>query len=305
MTNTTETFWDVDGVSLHTYAFNIETLGGDRAAPPPVRGDDVLVPYLPGTRFVPKVPDARVMTLGMWVIGANEDGTVPDDGDARLAYEYNWRMLRKLLWRYRTQFTLTKRFWVPTQDLVDAGVSLAGKTQRGSNTLIEASAKAAFHSGLAPAMDGPARARFTVDLRLSDPYFYGEQVTIPFSTSTAPGDPGPTQTRKILGDDRTTDITFALEGPLTAPQFTVTSDSVNPYIRYATVIADGDDVMIDVKRFRAQHTDTLSTYWSSGYVSHYGDRPWFYLDPDDDATIALTVQSGTGVGALTYRPAWL
>lgn len=304
MTDTTETYWDADGQSLQTFAFNIVTLGGDRMAPIPVRGDDITVPYMPGTVWTPKVPNQRVISLGMWVIGANEDGTIPDDEDGRRTFDKNWRMLRRLLWRYRTQFTLTKRFWVPTEDLEAAGVDITELPQNGSWSLISASAKASYHSGMEPMMSGPSRAAFVVNLLLSDPYFYGDTITIPFSTSTEPEDPGPVQGVFILGDDRTTEITFDYEGPLTSPTFTLTEEPSTPWIRYGSDVADGDSAQVKVKTFSAVHTDSLATYGSSGYVQHYGDRFWFFLDPGE-RTIALSVQEGTGTADLIYRPAYL
>lgn len=304
MTNTAETYWDVDGISLQTYAFNIETIGGERQAPPPVRGEDLVVPYLPGSIFVPKVPDKRVITLMMWVIGANEDGTIPQNADMRRTFDHNWRMLRSLLFRHRAQFTLTKRFWVPTADLMAAGAAAYVLQTSGDWSLIKASAKASFASGLTPEMDGPARATFTVDLLLSDPYFYSDPLTIPFSVNTGVGLPGPTQSISVLGDDRTFDITANYVGPLTSPQFTLSSDTVLPWMRYATVVADGDTATVSVKQFSAHHTQALVTTRTSGHVRHYGNKLWFYLDPGD-AQVALTVQEGTGSAELVYRPAWI
>lgn len=302
--DSTETFWEIDGVSLQTMAFNIATLGGDRMAPPPVRGDDLVVPYRPGALWVPKVVDKRVVTLGFWVIGADEDGFISDTEDGRRVFDRNWRKLRNLLWRPRTQFTLTKRFWVPTDDLIAGGVDTSGMPHNGSWSLLTASATASYVSGLVPTMSGPTRAVFTVDLMLNDPYFYSAPITVPFSTSTAGGDPGPTKTISVLGDDRTTAITFDFEGPLTSPQFTLTGYPNDPWFRYGTVIADGDQANVRVKAFSSTQTTSLATYTSSGYAQHYGDRFWFYLDPGP-SPVALTVQEGTGTAVLTYSPAWM
>lgn len=302
MTNSTETFWDIDGVSLQTYAYNITTLGGDRMAPPAVRGADIVVPYLPGTVFTPKVADKRVITLGMWVAGASPDGSIPTDEVGRRTVERNWTTLRNLLWRYRKQFVLTKRFWVPTADLVAAGVSLVGLPVQGAWSLIRASAMASFATGLMPVMTGQTRATFTVDLLLSDPYFYGDPIVVPFPTPAL-------QTIHVLGDERTTDITLDYVGPLTAPQFTLPDYDYAPWLRLdlAALGNAGVAAQVTVKNYAAtthtvQNPVALSSV--SGYVSHFGDPAWLYLDPGP-TDVVWTRTSGAGTATLTYRPAFL
>lgn len=303
MTNTTDTYWDVDGVSLQTYAQNIITLGGDRAAPTRLRGDDALVPYVPGTRWLPKVPDARTITLGMWVSGANSDGTAPTDASLRMKYDQNWRALVKLLWQPNRQFTLTKRFWVPEADLVAAGVSVSGLPVQGGYRLYTASALASYGGGLNPSMSGPARAAFTVDLLLSDPFFYSAPISINFSTATGGSNPGLTRTTTVLGDYRTTAIEMDFTGPLTSPRFTNSSEPQSLYTQYSNVVAAAESAALFVQKFAATHFLTGSTYRASGYVTHAGDRFWLYLDPGS-TTLVLSTQAGTGTAVLKYQPRW-
>lgn len=161
MTNSTEYFWSIDGVSLQTYAFNISTWGGDAQSPPPLRGNDTTVPYVVGDQYHRKVPGARTVSFGMWVIGANEDGSLPVGGSSRRLFEENWRALRKLMWNPNRQVKLTKRFrdWE-------------------TGEVVEATALAEFAGGLTPTMNGSQRAVFTVQFKLADPFFYGEAQTI-------------------------------------------------------------------------------------------------------------------------------
>lgn len=72
MVNSTDEFWDVDGVSLQTLTQNLKSIGGDRMAPPPLRGDNPVVPGAPGSSFVAKMPGERTMTLEGWVTGSRE-----------------------------------------------------------------------------------------------------------------------------------------------------------------------------------------------------------------------------------------
>lgn len=304
MTNTTETYWDVDGQSLQTYAFNIETLGGDRLAPPQVRRSSQKVPYMVGTRFVQGVPDERTITLGMWVQGSNQDGTVPTDEHLKRKFDRNWQMLRRLLWRPRKQFTLTKRFWVLTADLEAAGVDTTGLTEDGLWTLYSASAQVSYAGGLNPTMQGNAHGIFTVDLLLSDPFFYSEELTIPFTTETGGANPGPTQEVMILGDDRTMNIEVDFEGPLTSPRITNTTEEQELFVRYSSTVADGESATIRVKSFTATHYPSGEPYPVSGNVNHRGDLYWFYMEPGV-VDLILDVQSGTGTALLRYRPAWL
>lgn len=304
MTNTTQAFWEVDGVSLQTYAWNIETLGGDRAAPPPIRGSNQKVPYRPGSRFSPKVVDERVITLGMWVQGSLEDGKPPTDASARLQWERNWRKLRKLLFRYRQEFTLTKRFWVLTADLVAAGVNTSGLPSQGIWSLYTASAKASYGGGLSPKMNGDAHGIFTVDLVLADPFFYGDTITIPFSMQSGGSNPGPTKTVSVLGDERTTWIEADFTGPLTSPKIENLSGDGELWFQYGVEISQDESASAVVRAFSAAHTDTGGTYPTSGYVQHRGDKFWLYLDPES-TQIKLSAQAGTGTAVLRYKPVWL
>lgn len=304
MTDTTQTFWDVDGVSLQTYAFNIETIGGDRQAPPGVRGEDLTIPYLPGSIWMPKVPEARILTLGMWVIGAEEDGSIPERESARLRYEQNWRKLRRLLWTPRRQFVLTKRFWVLEEELALGGVAVDDLPRSGSYRLLTASARGTYAGGLTPQMTGGSRAVFTVDIKLNDPYFYSEAIEVPFSISSSGVNPGPNQTIEVLGDDRTTAVMVEFVGPLTAPRITNQTPDPEVSMTYASAIANGERAELWVNEFSAMHYPAGVPFKAAGNVQHAGDRFWLYLEPGT-TTLALTANAGTGTAVLTYQPRWL
>lgn len=305
MTNTTQTFWDVDGVSLQTYARNIVTLGGDRMAPPPMRGSDIVVPYRPGAIWVEKVTDSRTITLGMWISGANPDGSIPIDRDLRQAFVANWNALRKLLWTPRRQFTLTKRFWVLESELEAAGVALDELPRSGSGAftyrLYSASARGQFAGGLAPNMDGTGHAAFTVDIRLADPFFRSEALSFDFSVAVGGQNAGPTETIYVLGDDRTTDIEVVLEGPTSAARLTNVTHNV--WLRYNYTVADGIRARIEVDEFRARHDIEGTAFKSAGYIQHDGDPFWLYLEPGDNE-VTLTASGGSGEAKLSYTPRW-
>jgi len=276
--NTTDTYWAVNGVSLQTFAYNIQTLGGDRLAPPSLRGSDTTIPYRPGRVFTSRVPDSRVISLGMWVQGSTEDGRVPNDVTMQRKFLQNWEMLRNLLWS-REQFTLTKMVYVP-----------------GTSVPITVTAKASFAGGLVPQMTGGSRAVFTVDLFLSDPFFYGDQIEVIFPSTTR------TKTLDIIGDDRTNKVEIEYAGAIT--NGVVTNTTRNVMVRYNNVVLTGEKVVLDSFNFSALHTpNSGSPYRAAGYVTHSGDPFWLYLEPGQQ-TLTVTTEAGAGTVRVRYQPAF-
>jgi hypothetical protein len=179
---TTNQYWLINGIPLQTFAYNIVTLGGGRMGVPPLRGEDILVPYRQGKLAMPRIPDSRTITLGMWVQGSEPTGKLTAPGvTMRNLFNRNWERLRSLFWNPDDLMVVTKRW------------------ESASGQIIEASAKARFAGALDPQMFGPYHAAFTVDLFLADPFFYGDQVTEPFEANQ-------TRTLNILGDWATFDI---------------------------------------------------------------------------------------------------
>jgi hypothetical protein len=253
--NSTDTFWDVDGHSLQTYAFNIQTWGGDAQAPPALRGADTTVPYMPGRAWTQRVPDSRTITLGMWVVGANPDGTVPENGSSREIFERNFAQLRALLWTPRRQINLTKRF-----------------RRFGDPKVYTATAKAQFVSGLNPVMNGRTRANFTVDLLLSDPYFYGPEETLDIDPQK------PVEEFTVLGDDRTMAINTEITG--LTKRLRITNETEEElWFEYDRALTTGQKAVIRNAEFSATHDINGSPSPSSGSVTHSGDIFWMYLNP--------------------------
>lgn len=253
--NSTDVYWEVDGESLQTYAHNIVSWGGDREAPPSLRGGDLTIPYAPGRTWLPRTPDSRTVTLGMWVTGANPDGTIPADGDQRALFEKNWKALRRLLWTPRRQISITKRFRL-----------------FGDSTIHTATAKGQFVSGLNPTMNGAMRAAFTVDILLSDPYFYGEPIELELSSQE------PVKDFEILGDDRTMRIDTEITGYV--KKLRITNEVAEElWFEYDRELTTGKKALIRNAEFEATH-DLLGTpVSSSGSINHKGDPFWMYLEP--------------------------
>jgi hypothetical protein len=106
MTVTTEETWKINGTTLNTMAYNIETLSG-RFNIPPRRGSNIVIPYAPGRFWVAKQPDERPLTLAMWVRDADVDGVVPSTEQARRAkIRDNIETMKNLFGDYDTLLSL-------------------------------------------------------------------------------------------------------------------------------------------------------------------------------------------------------
>lgn len=289
MTNTTETYWAVDGVSLQTLAQNITTLGDDRLSVPPVRGSNLVVPHRRGSLFMPKEADERSISLGMWVQGCAPDGTIP--ASMRRQFDKNWRALQRLLFTPHREFVLSKRFWVDEDDL--AGMDFSGLPSDGNGyRLLTASTNASYGGGMAPSMTGVGRASFAVDLVLTDPYFYSDEIAVSLGLSN--------QSFSVPGDARTTKINVDLAGDLDHPQVFNLLSSGYLYLEFNSTVAAASTVTLDVDNFRAQDGSGNKV---AGYITHGGSNHWLYMDP---GTVTLQAQANAGSGGVTvrYQPAW-
>lgn len=161
MSNYTDTYWSWTApggseVSLDQFAHGVEELAEGRDTPPPMRGEDDIVGGRVGRLHVPKVADSRVITLTMWLTGQDEVGTVIDE----VLWRKAMRDLSAMFYDTETQGTLTKRW----RDTVGGTIKVA-------------SAMAQYAGGLTwEAPDGAEMmiGRTSIDLRLADPYFYGD-----------------------------------------------------------------------------------------------------------------------------------
>lgn len=279
MTLTTDTYWSADGVALNTLAFNIETLAG-RLGVPSMRGTDEIIPHAEGERFVPKVVGPNVVTLAMWVRGANENGVVPSNKEAE--FQENWRTLHKLFWQPRRQITLQKRFWY-------------------GGAIRTASAKAQFAGGLEPGMLGRNAAKFTVDLKIHRGFFFDDNLQ---TNNLVSGH----QNVNFLGDYWTHDFHLLINGPQSASDVQIINWTTGHSVTFdagLSSIASGAYVDIDVLNWTAYKVPSgggqidVSPYLEASG----GDTAWFGAAPGVN-DIQL-IKPGTGAVSLQSRAAWL
>lgn len=275
MTETTEETYEVDGVVLNTYASNLQTLTG-RSSTPPLKGENVEIPYRRGRRWEPKAEDEKVETWTMWVVGADADGMVPPEG-ARAQFNANLLALKRLFGVRHRQLALVKKLRFP-------------------DGLREFSALGEVTGAIEPTVGAAGtRAVFSVDMTLADPFWYGEEVTetIAPMTATTVENPGTAAAR---------DLAIRLIGPLTNPRILRSTDP-EIQVRYQGLIASGSYVDLDVGNYLA--TDDLGNN-VVGRVSHAGSLTWMELLPgENDITLdSWTSLSSPGAGSaqIVYRP---
>lgn len=275
MANTTDTYWSVNGVSIQTLGFNISTKGGHE--PPPLRGEDDMIPYRVGQVLQDRIPNSRTLPFKMWAIGMDEDGAAGLYGP-RAEYEKNYKKLRALLWNQARPFQLTKRW-----------------KDYGSNTVKSATAIGIYEGGLSEAMTGPARSTFGFDVFLADPFFYGTDETIPFAATATS-----TQNVTILGDYETTLVKLQINGARTNSRLTNVTEQ--HYVNLATAIAAASNVTLDVDQWTAKRSVAPVNVIKD--VTHFGHKHWLSLRPGAQQ-LTLSSTTGTGSAVLTYKPRWL
>lgn len=276
MTNTTDEYWEVDGQSLQTYAYNISTKGDGRDRAPDVRGTNIVIPFKPGRRYVKKVVDSRVITLRMWVRGVEADGT---QGNPNNLYQDNWRKIHNLLFTPGRQFVLKKRF-------------------RVGGVLKTAVALAEYVEGLEPKMHGRFAGLVEVDLELADPWFYDETATTFTLTN---GDNNIT----VPGSEETIKAVLEISGARKNVLVTNKGYTPNISLRYTGTLVSGDKAIIDIENFSSMTDPTGATpaYRSTSLIRHTGDPMWLRLKPGAQV-INLSSETGTGTVQLTVKGAW-
>jgi hypothetical protein len=272
VSNSTDEYWEVDGVSLQTYAFNVVSLGGKWGAPK-FRGKDRQFAYKAGSAHRPRTVDEGSLQLGMWVIGADEAGLVPSN--RRALFGDNMKKLRQLLWKSDgAEFAITKRWY-------------------DSGGLHVATGHGMIPDGIDTAMEGgPYRGKLVLDIHMADPFFYGAQqtVTVPLGAPTVITNPG---------DERTTAIIVEFNGQLVNPVLTNTTPNPDVWLKVGTSVAVGDKVTVDVDQTTVVRTSDSANL--IGAVTHSGSRAWMGLQRGANS-LTLATDVGTGTATVKFQP---
>jgi hypothetical protein len=270
----------VDGTSLMTYAYAIQTLTGRERLPVKI-GDNIRIPYRNGRIWKPKTYDEQVITLGMWVQGCDVNGHVPTAG-SRAQLNSNLRALRKLFGPTGRQLQLQRILQYATGQETHTAL---GEVASGS---------AATQNEMDMQFVTPRFATFTVDIVMADPWWYGPPIVTTLSAGTT--------TIAHPGDVEATAMTITFAGPLTNPR--LTNQSISPVVNvvYLGSLASGQTVTLDCTAFTAINQIGTSVI---GSVSHAGSLRWMLLEPGNN-TMVLDNAAGGSVGAgsctVTYSP---
>lgn len=277
--------FQVNGQSLSTYAWGIQTLAG-REQTPPVVGDNVRIPYRNGRVWKTKTFDQRTLTLAMFVNGTDVNGAIPTGFSTvaiarRAQFNSNLRTLKRLFAPRSAQLSISRTLQFLTG--VETHTALADAYNPSSGGLTPGGGGLGTDQwDLVPVTIN--YGTFSIDLVMADPWWYGPQqtpsVTSAGLTITNPGD---------VEHDHPV-ITF--NGPLSNPMLTNTSLSLPIQVWYTGTIASGSSVILDAGAYTA-----LTNLGSSviGSVSHSGSLKWMLLEPGNNI-MTLTNQQGGSVG---------
>lgn len=279
MSNSSDEFWEINGVSLNQYCWAIKTIGGSRLAVPKLRGDNTLIPNKEGRYFRPKKADSRIITLAMFVAGIDPDTDQPSENQ-KVQFNDNWRTLQQLFWSPGEQLVLTRRWW----------------ENAGTPVLREASALCELAGTMDPTMTGRTRADFAVDLLLADPWFYGPELTVNLVPDvplvvTNPGDISVSESIKI-----------EFNGELVSPVIVNQTAQPNVWMRLNTAII-ADEVIVDVGQFLV--TNSFDNSSLLGSVTHSGHQYWMKLNKGNNTLKLTSLGNSSGNAVLKYRPAYL
>jgi hypothetical protein len=267
--------WFWNGMPLQTSYYSVATFGGSRAGVPTNRGQDYAVPYRAGQLFRAKYPDSRTITLTMWTdsqMSANQGYPAPDP---RRAFNDNWQALRDAFFargaQGSMQSVLTRNWYL---------------TQSGSPTMVTSNAMAELAGSMDPTMNGRTSAAFSVDLLLSDPYFYGSPRAQAVSTS---GGVINQLGEGVAGEGFASPVNnFTVTLSQAA---TVTNSTAGVALAHSGLHVAQWPVVIDVLRYTA--VDNVGNNVIGG-VSHIGSRMWMTLL---NGANTIAVSAGTALFA--------
>jgi len=256
--------WTYGSVDLST--FGVITKLDDSFAMPERRGDNILLPYQHGRRFVPKFYDERVMSFGiaMWRDTLAELETAIDD-------------LHELL-SLSTQQTLT-------QTRADASVR---------------NALASVDKPLQVARKGRL-ARVVIEFTLADPFFYGPTL-IADNTTTIDASPK-TMVVANPGTEPERNPVILLTGPLEDTELVNTANTTS--VKYTGVIAAGQTVTIQTSS-TGEYTAVHSTLGNViGNLTHSGSAALLVIDKGNNSLQITDGVATTGTVRVSFYPPYM
>ena len=258
--------WTFRGTDLSTYAYLVASADGVDDLPP-MRGEDLVVPGIPGRRFLPRMADARRFPLALWVLPDNAAGT-------------------------RDESTNRKQARVN----LDALLAILGNSAEGAlvRTMPNASTRTA--QAVCVATDGIRDGideiiGLVADFSLADPFFYGATITDAARAISA----SPTNfTFTNTGSQSARKMTFDFTGPISNPRIAnLTLDAGGAfYVEALVTVATGMHLIINVGAWTATNDGVDAI----GSIRHSGAFEFFRIAPGANS---LRVTATTPGGTLT------
>lgn len=243
---------DIGTFDLNAVAWNITTFSG-RTRMAPRRGENSEVTYRDGTLWTPKDYAENEIELAMWIIGCNEDGTIPDDPSAQF-----WANLKKLQRAFVT----------------DRVMGFLQYTHPIENKAVIATCEVRERIDFTT-MAGATRAAFIVRMHIPGVWFrdvnyFGESV----STSRANL---ATWDVDLDSDVMVKDPLLTLTGGVAAATnpklYNLSLSGASNWAQYAGVVAPGQVLVIDPKTWRV----TLDAVKVTGALVWSGQPQFFWL----------------------------
>lgn len=262
--------WRFDGVDLATFALSVRSIDAAEDGPA-LRGDDVLVPNLPGKVWAPKQPDARRLALACFVGGSNADGGLDPGLDDLRQAQRNLDALRELASRPGLR---------PLVHVLPDGserTALAECVAFREATIL--AARAAFAAVL--------------DFSLPDPWFYGPDVVVVGPIPSSPTDVGLVHPGTATGHR----VVLDFLGPISNPRVTLVSSGV--WVECLVSVGSGEHLVIDGEAFTAVQGSTSVI----GSVRHSGSALWLPIPPGAQTLrVEGSGMDGTTSLTVTFKP---
>lgn len=253
--------WTFDGTDLSSYAYLLAS-GTDLEDLPPLRGEDVAVPYLPGRRWAAKLPDSKRLSLALLVTDQAVGGglSLPD---GRQQFQANLDGLRLALAKPGRR-------------------SLVHHLPGGSSRTAQAECLGLQVGEMRGNREGVVAV---ADFMLADPYFYGPNVVDTARAISA----SPTAFALVHpGTARTNRVSFDFTGPISNPRVTNATNGI--YVECLVTVGAGLHLIVDCDLFTAAN-DGVS---SIGSIRHSGDFRWMVLEPGSNSlSVTATAPGGT------------
>lgn len=261
--------WTFDGVDLSSYALMLSA-PADTEDLPGLRGEDVAVPYLPGRRYAPKLPDSKRLSLAVLVTDQNVSGglTLPD---GRQQFQANLDGLRSALAK-------------------PGRLSLVHVMPDGTSRTAQAECLGLQVGDTFGRREGVVAV---ADFMLADPYFYGTAlVDAGRSISASPTD----FTLTHPGTARTNRIVLDFTGPISNPR--ITQQTTGIYVECLVTVASGKHLLIDAEHFTATNDGVQAI----GSIRHSGDFRWLILEPGANSMRVTATSPGGSLTTTAQTP---